>query len=164
MPLLAHFGVGEEPVEDAEPFGEGVVVGRDRARKEEQRRIAVGLCEIAEHLVVRAVLFDDVDDVLDRRVVGARTTSDIPSGSRGPRAPRRAPRVPGRRRCWRDRDGAVQLAERVARDLEVGDWNVRLRAARIRCAATALAVHDPQRVGAERQERRGIPSPLESGQ
>src|SRR4029077_4460309 len=35
----------------------------------DQRRIAVGLRHVAEHLIVGTVLFDDVEDVLDRRTL-----------------------------------------------------------------------------------------------
>ena len=42
-----------------------VVVGRDLLAEDAERRVAVALGQIAEHLVVGAVLLDDVDDVLE---------------------------------------------------------------------------------------------------
>jgi hypothetical protein len=50
------------------------MVRGDRLREEEIRRIAVALVVIAQDLIVGAILFDDVDDVLERRVaMSART-------------------------------------------------------------------------------------------
>ena len=40
-------------------------IGRNRLRKHNDRRIAVALFQVAENLVVGAVFFHDIDDVLD---------------------------------------------------------------------------------------------------
>ena len=48
-------------------FDERVRVRRDVATVHHERRIARALADVAEHLVVGAVLADDEDDVLDRR-------------------------------------------------------------------------------------------------
>src|SRR5450759_4524529 len=72
------FGVYEEAIEDAEPLRESVMVWRDAARKEDERRIPVRLTEIAENLIVGSVLLDDVDHVLERRILFL-LLSDVPS-------------------------------------------------------------------------------------
>ena len=46
---------------------QGVVIGRHLFAEDGQARIAVALLHVAEHLVVGAVLLDDVDDVLEDR-------------------------------------------------------------------------------------------------
>jgi hypothetical protein len=81
--VRTHFGVHEKPIEDSEPFGERVMIRRNRAAEIDERRIAVGLREIAEELIVRPILFDDVDDVLERRVlrIDARLTPLICLGN-----------------------------------------------------------------------------------
>jgi len=45
------------------------MIRRDRAREKDERRIAISLRQIAEDLIVGAVFFDDIDDVLERRIV-----------------------------------------------------------------------------------------------
>ena len=52
-------------VEQRKAFREGMVVGRDLARKVAELRFAVALAHIAEDLVECPVLLDDIDDVLD---------------------------------------------------------------------------------------------------
>ncbi len=61
-----HVGVGEEVVEQREAPRELAVVGRRVVVEQRQRRVAVALADVAEHLVVGAVLLDHVDDVPDR--------------------------------------------------------------------------------------------------
>ena len=61
-----HVRVRVEVVEQREAAGELVVVGRGVRAEQRQRRVAVPASEVAEHLVVRAVLLDHVDHVLDR--------------------------------------------------------------------------------------------------
>ena len=94
----AHFAVAVEVVEQHELLGDGVVVGRDLAAEQAQARVAVALGDIAEDLVVGAVLLDDVDDVLDGRA-GAHLARDDGGGAAAARAPLSA----GRRctACWR---------------------------------------------------------------
>ena len=60
--VAAHLPVHEEAVEDAEPLGERVRVGCHRAREERERGVTIG-----EHLVIGAILANDVDDVAERR-------------------------------------------------------------------------------------------------
>src|SRR6185312_14884194 len=47
MALVAHFGVGEKAIEQAEPLGERVMVRRYLPGKELERRIAISLREVA---------------------------------------------------------------------------------------------------------------------
>ena len=42
-----------------------VLIGREFLTKDTKRRIAVSFQHVAEHLIVRAVFFDDIDDVFD---------------------------------------------------------------------------------------------------
>ena len=69
----ADVRVLEEAVEHAEALRERVLVGRDVRAEQHELRIAVGARDVAEHLIVRAVLLDHVDDVADR--AAARTTA-----------------------------------------------------------------------------------------
>ena len=70
----AHLAVAVEIVQEHVIAGQLMVVGRDVLAVHHQGRIAVarraalGVFEVAEHLVVGAVLFDDVEHVLDRAV------------------------------------------------------------------------------------------------
>ena len=69
-PLVAvgrHDAVAVVVVEQHEALGQRVLVGRHLAPEDAQARVAVGLREVAEDLVVGAVLLEHVDDVLDRR-------------------------------------------------------------------------------------------------
>ena len=67
----AHLAVAIEVVQQHVVAGQLVVVGRDvlavhdECRIAVARRAALGILEIAEHLVVGAVLLDDVEHVLD---------------------------------------------------------------------------------------------------
>src|SRR5207302_3896147 len=56
-----------EIVEVDEALGQAMLIGCDRAWKLRERRIAIADAEITEHLIVRAVLLDDVNDVPDPR-------------------------------------------------------------------------------------------------
>ena len=56
-----------EIIERHEIAREGVMVRRDRLRERVELGIAVGALEIAEDLIVRAILVGDVDDVMDLR-------------------------------------------------------------------------------------------------
>ena len=67
LAVLRDFAAAVEVVEQHELLGERVLVRRDVAAEERQARIAVALLQIAEHLIVGAVLFHDEEDVLDRR-------------------------------------------------------------------------------------------------
>ena len=67
MAVVADLGVDVEVVERCERRRERVGIRRHIFAEERQRRIAVRLRQVAEHLVVGAVLANDVEDVLDRR-------------------------------------------------------------------------------------------------
>ena len=85
-----------EVVERDEVRGERMQVGRRGLRELGERRVAVALREVAEHLIVGAVLLDDVDDVLDvlpqawrraarRRSLGAGAEQAVGDRVRGER-------------------------------------------------------------------------------
>jgi hypothetical protein len=59
------FAVTVEVVEEDVLLDEGMLVGSDLLAEEDEFGVAVGVRDVAEDLVVGAVLFDDVDDVLD---------------------------------------------------------------------------------------------------
>ena len=67
MTVIADVGIDVEVVEEDETLRQRVSVGGDVAAEQRERRIAVALGEIAEHLIVGAVLADHVEDVLDGR-------------------------------------------------------------------------------------------------
>src|SRR5207248_7438681 len=131
----------EEAVEDAEALGERVVVGRRVAAEVQERRVAVGLAEVAEQLVVGAVLLDDVDDVLERRVAAAALggTGAVPA-IRGYDALREARELRAVRH-GDDLERAGDLAQRgVRRRALVLERDDRLRAVGVRGGAAPLAV------------------------
>ena len=66
MAVGAHLALDIKIVEQHEFARELVVVGRDFFTEQTQARIAVALRQIAQDLVVGAVLLDDVDAILDR--------------------------------------------------------------------------------------------------
>ena len=65
MTVVADLGVDVEVVEDAELACERVRIRRDVVAEQAQRRVAVAPPHVAKHLIVGAVLADDVEDVLD---------------------------------------------------------------------------------------------------
>jgi hypothetical protein len=65
--VVAHFSVDVEVVEEREVARDRVCVRRDLFAEERQRRIAIAARDIAEDLVVGAVLANDVENVFDRR-------------------------------------------------------------------------------------------------
>src|SRR5207237_5006299 len=65
----ADFGGDEAAVEEAEAFGQRPVIRVRFLREEEQRRVAIAALQVAEHLVIGAILFDDVNYMLDRWVL-----------------------------------------------------------------------------------------------
>ena len=72
LAILRHFAAAVEVVEQDELLGQRVLVRRDVAAEQRQARIAVALLQIAEHLIVGAVLFHDEEHVLDRRACADR--------------------------------------------------------------------------------------------
>src|SRR5580700_7082581 len=65
MAVAGNFSAVVEIVEHAELPGELVLVRSDVGAIDGERRVAVADLQIAEDLIKGAVLFDDVDDVLD---------------------------------------------------------------------------------------------------
>src|SRR5262249_3742420 len=65
MTILRNLAVAVEVIEQYELLGDRVVIRRDFAAEENQAGVAVALGDIAENLDVRAILLDDVEDVLD---------------------------------------------------------------------------------------------------
>ena len=63
--VLADLARAAEVVQVHEPLRQRVEVGRDRLRELGDARVAVAALDVAEDLVVRAVLFHDVDHVVD---------------------------------------------------------------------------------------------------
>ena len=112
MSVRAHLGVHEKPIEQAEAPGERVVVRRVGSRKEYEGCVAVALRHVAQHLVVRPILLDDVDDVLERRVRGV--VPDVPPAVRALDSPRQARELrAAHARHRRGDDRPVELAQRV---------------------------------------------------
>ena len=66
MPVGAVAAGGIEVVEQHELLGQPVLVRRHVFAEHHQRRIAVALLHVAQHLIVGAVLLDDEDHVLDQ--------------------------------------------------------------------------------------------------
>src|ERR1700722_454283 len=66
MTVSRNFSAVIKVVEDAELQRQFVLVGRDVGAVKRQRWIAIADFQIADHLIIGAVLFYDVDNVLDR--------------------------------------------------------------------------------------------------
>src|SRR5579863_1929619 len=82
VPVAGNFAAVVKVVDHAKLPRQLVLVGRDRLAVHRQRRVAVALANVAEDLVVGAVLFNDVDDVANgiRAVMKgdlARATRDL---------------------------------------------------------------------------------------
>ena len=77
---VAALAAVEEGVEIDELAGERVLVGGHGAGEHGQPRIAVADLEIAQHLIVGAVLLDDVDHVAD---VAARRKAKVAASLAG---------------------------------------------------------------------------------
>ena len=69
LAVLRDFAAAIQVVEQHELLGQRVLVRRDVAAEERQARVAVALLQVAEHLIVGAVLFHDEEHVLDRRAL-----------------------------------------------------------------------------------------------
>src|SRR5438046_1453535 len=73
VPLRADLGISEEAVEEAEAPRQRVMVRGDGDVGEvDEAGVAVTLLHVAEHLIVGAILFDDVDHVLERWIASWR--------------------------------------------------------------------------------------------
>ena len=155
VPVGAHLGVDEEPVEQSEPLGERVMIRRHGARKEHQRRIAVALRDVAEHLIVRAVLLEDVDHVLERRIARPRAAR-VPSVRRGDarREPRErvAARLATRARASRHRRAASSVYSSVRPMLRIA---VRRG---LGIDPAAFAARDDRAASPTGEQRRRIPA------
>src|SRR5882762_10977644 len=64
-----------EVIEDSKLTSELVLVGRDVLAIHRQRRIAIAGAEITEDLVVRAIFFDDVNDVVNFVLAGGEANA-----------------------------------------------------------------------------------------
>ncbi|MEX1103542.1 MAG: hypothetical protein WED87_04785, partial [Dehalococcoidia bacterium] len=85
MAVGAQDAAAIEVVEERELLGQGVLVRRDFAPEEAELRLAVPLLDVAEELVVRAVFFDDVNDVLEDGALAVEERHGDRLGA-GPRA------------------------------------------------------------------------------
>src|SRR5688572_29506734 len=65
MTIDRNLRVAIEVIEQHILFGDLVLVRGHLSSKDTQTRVAVPLWQIAEHLIIGAVLLDDIDDVLD---------------------------------------------------------------------------------------------------
>ncbi len=72
MPVARDFARIVEVVEHPKLIGEFVLIGCNFAAIHGQRWIAVTDPKISEHLVVGAILFDDVDYVANRILAAAK--------------------------------------------------------------------------------------------
>ena len=77
MAVGADFGIRVEIVQQHELAGEPVQVGRDALREQAQLRIAVALRQVAQDLVVGAVLLDDVEAVFDWAWLAGRARDGV---------------------------------------------------------------------------------------
>ena len=69
MALRADFGVDEKAVEEAEAARQRVVVwGDGQVGEIDEAGVAIAFLHVAENLIVGAVLFNDVDDMMKRRI------------------------------------------------------------------------------------------------
>ena len=89
VPVGAHLALHVKIIERHEIARERMVVRRHVLAENAQRRIAVALAEIAEHLIESAVLLDDVDHVFDRRRIADLARDWIPFQLRRLDFPRR---------------------------------------------------------------------------
>src|SRR5438552_9922167 len=118
------------------------MIGRYTAREKKKRRIAISLFEIAEYLIVSAVLLDNVDHVLERRIFLLRLTG-IPAVGPGDtigESDELRGLCPHSRN---DRQRAVDLSECVIRSMG-RHLLVRLPVSDIGCSATFLHIYDDQ--------------------
>ena len=79
MAVEADGAAGVEVIQQHVFLGQRVMIGRDVAAVHHELGIAVALADVAEHLVVGAVLLDDQKDVLDAE---GRQIGDPPAGSK----------------------------------------------------------------------------------
>ena len=134
--VVADLGVDVEVVEQHELPRDGVGVRRDLLAEQAQVRVAVAPLEVAEDLVVGAVLADDVEDVLDGRRI-----AHLPRDRRGASRRRRREHARARQR----REAVDGLRHRLQRG-GVRHRHDRQRALQHR--ARILAVARPGHAGA----------------
>ncbi len=77
MTVGAHLGVDVKIVQQHELPRQGVVVRRYFFGKKTQARVTVTLRHISEHLIVGAILFDNVKNILYRRGPANRARNGI---------------------------------------------------------------------------------------
>src|SRR5271168_3875830 len=75
MSVAGNFSAVVEIVEHAELRGQLVLVGRDLGAVHGEGGVAVANPQVAENLIVGAVFFYDVDDVLDRILAASELDS-----------------------------------------------------------------------------------------
>ena len=158
-------------VEQDELAGELVLVGGDPLAEDAQARVAVARRDVAQHLVVGAVLLDHVDDVLDRG--SARRSARARRGRAGrgaaAGAPRRCARAGGCARPSRSARGSSRVVgQRHEREravvvvrVEAGGAGGRLapRRSGFGVDGVALDVGDAERpAGGVEDERAGKPA------
>ena len=166
----ADFGVRVEVVQQHKLAHDLVQVRRDALREKAQLRVAVALRQVAEHLVVGAVFFHDVEAVLD----GARLAGPERDGTVH-RAPRRNTRISvewaaaiglGRvagelllefltRRQVDDAQGALEQPGDDLHLLTVRRLDPGLRPARVGLGREAFAIGDQQVLAVRRHAHRG---------
>ena len=165
MAVDRGLGVGVDVIEQREALYERMEVRGDRASEEGEGRIAVAARVVAEHLVVGAVLADDVEDVLDRaagadRGVGGRGPgiggNHLPVADRGQLADLAVARI------VQDAGGPVDDRGQVLVEIGVVA-GVRVRPVRVG-ADTKPAGRDPDELAALRRRRgdRGVGARSES--
>ncbi len=65
MAVGAHVAIDVEIVEQHKLARQLVMVGADIFLEEAQRRIALALADIAQHLIIGTIFFDDIEHMLD---------------------------------------------------------------------------------------------------
>ena len=67
MPINTDLAVAIQIVQCDELLGQGMLIRCDVPSEDRQTGIAIGFWKIAEYLIVSAIFFNNVDDVLDGR-------------------------------------------------------------------------------------------------
>ena len=145
MTVRAHFGIHEEAVEYSEALSQCVMIRRHSAWEEEERCVTVSLPQITKDLIIGAILLDDVNDVLERRIPFLELRG-IPSVGRrhafGKSVQLSSARPDSRNHSQRAVDLAERVVRRVRRHRLAG-----LPMSGIGCSAAALAI-DHQEIAA----------------
>ena len=81
MPVAAHHARAARVVQENKFTRKFVLIGRHFFAENAEARVAVSFLDVAEDLIVRAIFFDDVNDVLDE--AGLAERGDPPFGPGG---------------------------------------------------------------------------------